>query len=78
MGLRFIAFLVLIGLVAFFVRRFIRNKLTQHDEKKKIESRATIKCDHCGVFVPESEALEQDGNHYCCREHLPAHDETDD
>lgn len=78
MGLRFIAFLVLIGLVSFFVRRFIQNKLVQHDEKKKIESRATIQCARCGVFVPKSDALEQDGNHYCCPEHLPADNETEE
>ena len=28
-----------------------------------------VRCASCGIFVPEHEALEKDGNFYCSREH---------
>lgn len=31
-----------------------------------------VRCSHCGIFVPEQEALEKDGQLYCSREHRDA------
>ena len=31
-----------------------------------------VQCETCGIFVPEQEALERDGHHYCSREHRDA------
>ena len=31
-----------------------------------------ISCDHCGVHVPESEAIRNDEKLYCCEEHRTA------
>ncbi len=28
-----------------------------------------VACARCGLHVPESEAVERDGRHYCCEEH---------
>ncbi len=28
-----------------------------------------VQCTNCGIFIPEHEALEQDGHYYCSREH---------
>lgn len=33
-----------------------------------------VQCARCGIFVPEDEALAQDGRHYCSRE---CRDDTD-
>ena len=32
-----------------------------------------VRCVHCGVNVPRSEALSVQGQHYCCTEHQPRH-----
>jgi uncharacterized protein len=28
-----------------------------------------VRCDHCDVFLPESEALTVGKSNFCCREH---------
>ncbi|MDH3980397.1 MAG: PP0621 family protein [Gammaproteobacteria bacterium] len=28
-----------------------------------------VQCANCGIFIPQQEALEQDGHYYCSREH---------
>lgn len=31
-----------------------------------------VACAHCGVYVPESQALLEDGRYFCCPEHRPS------
>lgn len=28
-----------------------------------------VPCAHCGVLMPESDSLAEDGKHYCCEAH---------
>jgi len=28
-----------------------------------------VNCNHCGLYLPESEALHDRGEHYCCEQH---------
>jgi uncharacterized protein len=28
-----------------------------------------LRCEYCGLHVPESEAVRADGHMYCCKEH---------
>ncbi|MCX7628458.1 MAG: PP0621 family protein [Methylophilaceae bacterium] len=28
-----------------------------------------VRCETCGVFVPQSEAIVRSGHHYCCEAH---------
>jgi uncharacterized protein len=37
-----------------------------------------VQCAHCGVFVPEHEALARDGRFYCSREHRDQLQDPDD
>jgi len=39
----------------------------------EIESEAIVPCAHCGLFVPESDAIRDDGRDYCS----PAHRDAD-
>lgn len=34
-------------------------------------SETMVRCEQCGVNVPQSEAVFERGRWYCCREHLP-------
>lgn len=31
-----------------------------------------VACAHCGLHLPRTEALAQDGHYYCCAEHRPS------
>lgn len=33
-----------------------------------------VKCHHCGVHILESEAIQQRGQYFCCREHAQHHE----
>lgn len=35
---------------------------------------AMVRCAQCGLHVPQVQALEKDGNYYCCTEHRDADD----
>lgn len=65
--LRIIIILVGLWLVLTLVKRALasrKNKPSQAPHLAKM-----ISCDHCGVHVPESEAVHDGDRHYCSEEH---------
>jgi uncharacterized protein len=63
--------LLLALLLAYWV--FIRDKLVArrgHASKPDATRTETmIACAHCGIHVPEGDAVTGGGHHYCCDEH---------
>ncbi len=61
--------IILIGL--WLVLQIIKRALTARQSPSPNSSPIAkmISCDHCGVHVPESEAIRDDNNLYCCEEH---------
>ena len=78
--------LVIIGLIVWLLyRMFLRlfsAPASTEQKPRKLSSHDMVKCAHCGIHIPASEALEQDGKHYCSPEHRDAdqqqHHEGDD
>ena len=33
------------------------------------EDGTMVRCEQCGLHIPQSEAFEKGGNYYCCEEH---------
>lgn len=79
-----ILFFVLIIAVIYFAWAGVRRKQIQlekrldqqertHKEEGPIRQREhgqhMVSCAHCGLYVPEQEAVKQSGKYYCCREH---------
>ncbi len=65
---------MLIALVRNLFLKFQQNRLKQSAKKqskteKNIESKKTLRCDHCGVYIPANEALRDGEQIYCCPEH---------
>ncbi len=65
---------MLIALARNLFLRFQQNRLKQTVKKqskteKNIESKKTLRCDHCGVYIPANEALRDGEKNYCCPEH---------
>ena len=71
MGLRFLALLVLFGVAVFFVQRFIQKHARKRTAPKAVTSRATVRCERCGLYVPSADAVEYEGRYYCSYAHLP-------
>jgi len=64
--------LIIIALALIFM---IGKQLVQTPRSEKRTQTLTgkmVRCTNCGIFVPENEALEQDGHFYCSREHRDA------
>jgi len=40
------------------------------------QSEPMVACAHCGVYLPQSDALDLHGQVWCCREHAQQHGRT--
>ena len=64
---------LLLGLVIFvvmvFLRRIFASSSSTRSESARLESAAMVKCSHCELHVPESEAIKSDEQYYCSAEH---------
>lgn len=64
--------IILFGL--WLVLQIIKRALASHENHPSRKPSITnmVACARCGVHLPESEAIQKDGKHYCCEEHLKA------
>lgn len=65
--------LLLLGLILLLVYFFLKKRLKNYQFSRKSKERKMaqrmVRCDHCDVFLPESEALTVGKRNFCCREH---------
>jgi uncharacterized protein len=72
MGLRLILFLFAIWVIYSIVRHTLRRKRNATALRTKRPEVDMVRCQHCGIHLPAPESLQQEGKHYCSREHLEA------
>jgi uncharacterized protein len=64
-------FLILgLVLLAIVLWRGLHKKLKPRTQTKRPVVRNMIRCDHCGLHVPEDAILRLHGRNYCSEEHL--------
>ena len=77
-SIRSILLILFIWFLLWFGRRYIQKlKQNQYNEpniKPKTatgeQSKTMVRCDYCGIYLPEEEALSSGKNHYyCCEAH---------
>ncbi len=51
------------------IRDELRAEQKRDRRKDKASSEPMVRCAHCGLHVPRSEALPREGHYYCCAEH---------
>ncbi len=76
--------LIIIVAVVWLIVRLVKNALARLGGPKssaapasptrKIPAKDVVPCAHCGLHVPETEAIEYRGRFYCSREHLEEND----
>jgi uncharacterized protein len=49
--------------------RKLRRYLPSHEDRQAKIGTETVRCAHCGVFVPRTLAVERQGRWYCGTEH---------
>jgi uncharacterized protein len=64
-------FLILvIVLLAILLWRSLNKKIKTQAKTKGPIARDMIRCDYCGLHVPEDTILRRHGRHYCSKEHM--------
>lgn len=64
---------ILIALAVWVAVQIVRRVLTQHRKRvadqKKAAAHSMVRCAHCGLHVPETEAVQDGGRYFCSNEH---------
>jgi len=76
-SIRSILLILLIWFLLWFGRRYLQKiKQNQYNKtrmaqktKTRQQSKAMVRCEYCGVYLPEEEAQCSGKNHYCCEAH---------
>ena len=58
-----------LAVAAIMLLRRIRQRLSLRDKKKTIESKSTVRCAYCSVYVDKEDALKLGTEYYCSSEH---------
>lgn len=69
--------LIVIGLIIWLLYRAFQRMLSKPDTGQKSSpeektSHRMVKCAHCGIHIPQDEALKRDEHDYCSPEHRDA------
>jgi uncharacterized protein len=64
---RLLVLIVLVVLAVWFIRRALRR--LQPSDKPLVKEGELVRCAHCGVHLPRSEARQAEGVLYCSEEH---------
>jgi len=65
--------LLILGLIVWLLYRMVQRLLNKprpvQQGRRKAVSTDMVRCAHCGIHIPENEALVRDGRHYCSEAH---------
>lgn len=65
-----IALAIIFGLIIFFRNSRKKDKLSSQKNPTKNKTISMVKCEYCGVHLPENEAFSKGKQHWCSQEHL--------
>ncbi|MEJ2566408.1 MAG: PP0621 family protein [Gammaproteobacteria bacterium] len=74
-----LARLVIIALAVWVVVQALRRLLhrpTPSQPAMTGTAKNMVRCDHCGLHLPESEAISDHGKQFCCKEHRHRYSES--
>lgn len=64
---RLLIIALIIGLGFYLYRRLTARPAPQ--KPPKVHSTQAVKCELCGLHIPENEAIRRDNHLYCCQDH---------
>ena len=65
--MRILLILIALALIVMIVKRLWSQG--QRPARNRELTGKMVQCANCGIFIPQQEALEQDGRFYCSRKH---------
>ena len=82
MGFRFILFIIALFAVWLIFRHLLSSRkpdaptTTARPAPRKVITANIVECQHCGLHLPEDEAIMRHGKHFCSEQHADAHDQA--
>ena len=70
--MRFIIFLIAIGLVVFIIKKSLKQLIKPNQAHHTQSQESMVPCLYCQTHVPASEALHHVDKTFCSKEHLDA------
>lgn len=67
--LRIIFTLAVIWLVFYVYRRFFKKVPRLQQTREEEITKEIVRCQHCGLHVPKTEAIKRQNAYYCCQDH---------
>ena len=74
--MRMLIIFIALAVIVLIAKRLWQPPGSKADKRKQIDGKM-IKCAHCGTYIPESEALQNQDHWYCSREHMEADQRQD-
>lgn len=72
--LRTLVLIIAVALVVIIVKRWLTQASGQRSPRPRPERpQRMVRCQHCGLHVPEGEAIADGGRFYCSEEHRRLH-----
>jgi len=68
--LKTILILAALALIYIIIRHLMRQ--SPKSDANKADSQKMVRCEHCGLFLPSREAVNEEGHFFCCEEHRHA------
>jgi len=68
MPLRTLLILIALAVVVLAVKRLFSPARPRAD--KQLKQGKMVQCAHCGIYIPEPEAMTREGRYYCSQAHL--------
>ena len=62
--------LIAVIAAAWLVSRMLKKNLSKPSQRTKIESQNMVKCERCEVYLPQDQAIEDNGHYFCSTQHL--------
>jgi uncharacterized protein len=66
---RLITIIFVIWLVIYLARRLLQKRDTEKKHRQTRQIGNMVRCETCGLHIPDTEAIEENGHYYCCEEH---------
>lgn len=70
-GIRFLVVLIAVIAVILIARRLWARP--SPSRPPRVTSSPMVRCAHCGLYLPKEDALENNGETFCSREHRDRH-----
>lgn len=67
--MRTLVIIIVLALVIMIARRMLARPKTPV-RRKQASNEHMVQCAHCGIYIPEQEALQRAGVFYCSQAHL--------